>query len=103
MKNFKLLAVTLLMFVGMANTFAKDKPKTKEVVYECSVDCHECKEKIMKNIPYEKGVKSVEVDIPNQLVTVAFRDDKNTTEGVGKALEKLGYEVQVKKKPTDKK
>jgi len=103
MKNFKLLAVTLLLFIGVATTFAKDKPTTKKVTYECSVDCHSCKEKIMKNIPYEKGVKEVKVDIPNQLVTVSFRSDKNTTENIKKSIAKLGYEVKVKKTPQPKK
>ena len=98
MKNLKLLIATIALFIGITTVEAKDKPKVKEVVYECSVDCHKCKEKIMKNIPYEKGVKKVNVDIPKKLVTVSFREDKNTTEGVKKALEKLGYEVKVKKK-----
>ena len=103
MKNFKLLIATLILFIGVSTTFAKDKPKTKKVTYECSIDCHKCKEKIMKNIPYEKGVKSVEVDIPNKLVTVSFREDKNSVENIKKAIEKLDYEVKVKKNTEKKK
>ena len=97
MRKMKLLTVSLLLFVGMASVFAKDDPKVKKVTYTCTVDCHSCEEKIMKNIPYEKGVKKVEVDIEKQLVTVSFRKDKNTTEGIEKALEKLGYQAEVKK------
>ena len=103
MKNFKLLVVTLLLFVGITTTFAKDKPTTKQVTYVCSIDCHSCKDKIMKNIPYEKGVKKVEVDIPNKLVTVSFRDDKNTDIGIEKAIKKLGFEAKIKKSPAAKK
>ncbi|WP_066629146.1 heavy-metal-associated domain-containing protein [Labilibacter marinus] len=95
MKNLKLVLATLILFIGVTSSFAKDKPKVKEVTYSCSVDCHSCKEKIMKNIPYEKGVKSVNVNIEDKLVTVSFREDKNTTEGVKKALEKLDYDVKV--------
>lgn len=92
----KLLTVTLLLFMGMASAFAKDDPKVKKVTYTCTVDCHSCEEKIMKNIPYEKGVKKVEVDIENQLVTVSFREDKNNVEGIKKAIDKLGYNAEVK-------
>ncbi|SMO44441.1 Copper chaperone CopZ [Saccharicrinis carchari] len=101
MKKMKLLTVTLLLFMGMASTFAKDDPKLKKVTYTCNVDCHTCKEKIMKNIPYEKGVKKVEVDIKNQLVTVTFRKDKNTTEKINKAIDKLGYQAKVKQPETN--
>ncbi|MGQ1784204.1 MULTISPECIES: heavy-metal-associated domain-containing protein [unclassified Saccharicrinis] len=99
----KLVIATLVLLIGATTAFAKEKPKTKQIVFECSVDCHSCEEKIMKNIPYEKGVKKVEVDIPGKLVTVSFREDKNTSDGVKKALEKLGYEVRVKKEIARKK
>lgn len=102
MKKMKLLTVTLLLFMGMASTFAKDDSKVKEVTYTCTIDCSSCKDKIMKNIPYEKGVKKVEVDIEKQLVIVSFREDKNSTEGIKKAIDKLGFQAEVKKKaPTN--
>lgn len=102
MKNLKLVLATLILFVGVSTSFAKEKAKVKKVTYSCSIDCHSCKEKIMKSLPYEKGVKSVDVNIEDKLVTVAFKEDKNTTEGVKKALEELDYEVSVKK-ATEKK
>lgn len=101
MRKVKLWTATLMLFVGMASAFAKETPKVKEVTYTCTIDCHSCKEKIMKNIPYEKGVRKVEVDVENQLVTVSFREDKNTSEGIEKAIDKLGYEAEVKKPEVD--
>ncbi len=104
MKNLKLLFAIMILFIGLTTTFAKDKKaEVKEVTYTCSVDCHACKEKIMKNIPYEKGVKKVVVDLDNKLVTVAFKEDKNSTEKIQKALEDLGYEASVKEKEAPKK
>ena len=102
MKNFKIYVTAIILFVSIA-TFAQDKPTVKEVTYSCSIDCHSCKEKIMKNIPYEKGVKKVVVDIEKQLVTVSFKEDKNTQEGIEKAIEKLGYTAEVKTKEVPKK
>ncbi len=104
MKNLKLLLTVVILFIGLTTTYAKDKKaEVKEVTYTCSVDCHACKEKIMKNIPYEKGVKKVIVDLDKKLVTVAFREDKNSTENIEKALEDLGYEAEVKKDAPKKK
>ena len=102
MKKMKLLTVALLLFMGMTSVLAKDDPKVKKVTYTCTVDCHSCEEKIMKNIPYEKGVKKVEVDIEKQLVTVSFRTDKNTTEGIEKAIDDLGYQAEVQKPEAEK-
>ncbi len=104
MKNLKFLIAAVILFIGITTTYAKDKKaELKEVTYTCSVDCHACKEKIMKNIPYEKGVKKVVVDLDKKLVTVAFREDKNSTENIEKALENLGYEASVKEKEAPKK
>ncbi len=100
MKNLKLIITTIILFAGITTSFAQNKKKeVKEVTYTCSLDCHSCKEKIMKNIPYEKGVKKVDVDLDTKLVTVAFREDKNSTDNIKKALEDLGFETTVNEKP----
>ncbi len=100
MKNLLLVMVLAFAFLTVE---AKDKNKVIEVTYECSVDCHACKEKIMNNITYEKGVKFVNVDLDTKLVTVKYREDKNTKDDIKKAIEKLGYETkEVKKEETKK-
>jgi copper chaperone CopZ len=91
----KLITFIAAVLMSTSMVFAKEKPKVKEVTYSCEIDCHSCKDKIMKNIPYEKGVKKVVVDMDKKKVTVAFREDKNTTEEIEKAIEKLGYAAEV--------
>ncbi|MCW3806603.1 heavy-metal-associated domain-containing protein [Plebeiibacterium marinum] len=98
MKNLKLVIATLILTIGFTTSFAqKKKAEVKEVTYICSIDCHSCKNKIMKNIPYEKGVKSVVVDIPTKEVKVTYKSDKNNIENIEKAIEKLGFTAEVKK------
>ncbi|WP_075601761.1 heavy-metal-associated domain-containing protein [Saccharicrinis aurantiacus] len=92
MKN---LLLVLLFTLSVNLVSAKEKGTVKQVTYECSIDCHDCKEKIMKNISYEKGVKSIQVDIPTKLVKIKYRDDKTDSDKLKKALEKLGYETKV--------
>ncbi|MBN2167025.1 MAG: cation transporter [Marinilabiliaceae bacterium] len=82
---FVIVTALLMSVVSMA--------QNKKAVYQCSIDCVSCKEKIMKNIPYEKGVKAVDVDIDSKMVTIEYKTDKNTVVNLQKALVKLGYQT----------
>lgn len=95
MKTLIVLALAVMGLTVTANA-GNEKKATKTVTYEVSLHCESCKNKVEKNIPYEKGVKDLKVDLEKKTVTVTFREDKNTTEGIRKALEKLGYTATVK-------
>ena len=70
------------------------KKNEKTVIFNANLHCESCKAKVEKNIPYEKGVKDLKVDMKTQTITVTFREDKNTTENLQKAIEKLNIEVK---------
>lgn len=89
---------TITLIALFISTFSM--AQTEKIMYQCNFDCPSCEEKVMKNIPYEKGVKAVEVFYGENLVTVEFKESKNTTEGIQKALVKLGYNTQVMGTPT---
>ncbi|MBQ3516041.1 MAG: cation transporter, partial [Lachnospiraceae bacterium] len=42
------------------------------VVFTTDLDCHHCAQKVLNTIPYEKGIKDVQVDVPTKTVTVKF-------------------------------
>lgn len=93
--------MSLLLAVGTAFALSAqdkkdDKAKTETVVYDVALHCASCKAKVEKNIPYEKGVKDLVVDLPNKTVTVTFDPTKNTAEGLRKAIEKLGYKATLR-------
>ena len=92
MKTFKVLftAFTLLFF-GM-NAQAQGK-KTETVKIKTSSVCNMCKATLEKGIAYEKGVKSVNLDVPTQMLTVEYRADKNNVEELRKAVTQLGYDA----------
>jgi copper chaperone CopZ len=103
MKNLlKLLSLVMILSISLT-TNAKDKKEIKEVTYVTSVDCNHCKMTIMKNIPYEKGVKDVKVDVPTKEVTVKYLADKNSEDKLADAIVKLGYTVKVKNAEESKK
>ena len=50
-----------------------------------------CENRIMKNIPYEKGILKTVVNLPAQSVTLIFKKSKTDKTAIGKAFQKLGY------------
>lgn len=96
MKTMNFILALVVVMLASAGVYAEKKeakPKTKTVVYKATLHCESCKAKVEKNIPYEKGVKDLKVDLKAQTVTVTFREDKNTQEKIQKAIEKLKIPV----------
>lgn len=93
MNTIKLMIVTLCMVIGASALSAQTKKDTKEaeVTFKTSIECHSCEQKIKKNIPFEKGVKDVSVNVEKKEVTIKYRTDKTDKEKLQKAIEKLGY------------
>ncbi|MDC1105073.1 cation transporter [Prolixibacteraceae bacterium] len=97
MKIVKSLLPLFLMFVFLSPIMAKREKNIETVTFLCSIDCYHCKKKIMKNIPFEKGVVRVIVSIESKEVQVSFKKDKTDREKLEEAIEKLGYDAEVKK------
>ncbi|MCG8581443.1 MAG: heavy-metal-associated domain-containing protein [Bacteroidales bacterium] len=94
----KKLIVLMVMALFVFNTYAEDKKKkVSEVTYKVEMDCQSCVNKITKNIPFEKGVKDLNVDFEGQTVTVKYREDKTNKESLVKAFEKLDFKVEEQK------
>lgn len=93
MKTIKLFLAIAVMFTAV-NVSNAQKKGTKTVVYNAELHCENCKAKIEKNIPYEKGVKDLKVDLAANTVTVTFQENKNTQEDIQKAIEKLQVPVK---------
>ncbi len=96
MKTFRILTLTLLLAAGTsfalgAQDRKDNKAKTETVVFDVSLHCDDCKARVEKRIPFEKGVKDLTVDLEKKTVTVTFDPRKNTAEGLRKAIQALGY------------
>ena len=87
----KILVITLLGFFPVI-TIAQVKSKNMQTIkFSTSIDCVSCVNKIMTNLPQEKGIKDVNCDLKTKEVTVAYQKDKNSDEEIQKSLEKLGF------------
>ncbi|MBN2255075.1 MAG: heavy-metal-associated domain-containing protein [Deltaproteobacteria bacterium] len=101
MKRNQIVTVTLLLFFSSfaLNAQEKNKKEISTVKFETSIDCENCVNTIMKNIPFEKGVKDVKCDLTTREVTVQYQKDKNKPEQLKRAIEKLGFTAkEVKEK-----
>ena len=88
---FTLIAI-LAMTVFSANAEILDKKDKKaEVTFLVSMTCENCQKRIESNIPYEKGVTDLEVDLPNKLVTIKYRKDKTTADKLKAAIKEMGF------------
>jgi periplasmic mercuric ion binding protein len=101
-RNHLITALILLIFSSVTlSAQEKSKKELQTVRFETSIDCENCVNTIMKNIPYIKGVKDVKCDLPTKEVTVKYQDGKTTPDLLKRSIEKLGYtakEVTEKKK-----
>jgi copper chaperone CopZ len=90
-----ILAVVVSTNLNVLAQTDKSSKTIETVVFNVNTHCQSCKAKIEHHMTFEKGVKSVIADIETQTVTLSFRTDKNTVEGLKKALESLDYKVSL--------
>ena len=88
----KLLAIFVALFAF--SVYAKD---IQELVVTTTppMSCQNCENRIKGNLRFEKGVKKIETNLAEQLVTVTFDADKTTPEAIEEAFSKIGYKVEV--------
>ena len=68
--------------------------KTETVTFKTNIHCKNCIKKVNDNIPFEKGVKDLEISLEDKLVTVTFDPSKTDEATLAKAIEKLGYTAE---------
>jgi len=97
--------VFLLGIQTVSAQVKKEATKDETVVFSVNIDCHSCEQKIVKNIPYERGVKDVDTNLEKQLVTIKFQSGRTDKNKLKKSIEKLGFtceevKQQATKQPT---
>ena len=109
MKNlFKTVAALMfiqLLFALPMNVLGQDKKqkaaKTDTLNCWVSMSCEKCVANIEKNIPFEKGVTDLKVDLPTKMVKITYKTNKTNPEKLEKAIKKLGYKTEIiPNKPT---
>ena len=102
MKTMQNLLITVLLLSVPFILTAQDKSKgTETVKFITSIDCENCVNNVMKNIPFEKGVKDVKCDLETKEVAITYQKNRNNPDQLKKAIEKLGFTAKVEKEEAD--
>ena len=72
---------------------AKKDKSTEKIGIQTSAQCEMCKERLEKEMAFEKGVKSVELDLETKVLTISYRTDKTDPAKLRKAVSKIGYDA----------
>lgn len=99
MKKIILMCLVALLGIGVANAQEPKKAEKKSVTttFVTDIDCAGCAKKVNNTIPYEKGVKDVEVNVEEKTVTVTYDPAKTNDETLVKAFTKIKIKAEPKK------
>ena len=98
MKRYLIITLALLLIAGTA-AFAQDKKQKKqadirEVTFVTTIDCKNCVKKVEANLPYEKGIKDMKVNLEDKTIWIKYDADKTDKAKLAAAIVKLGYEAE---------
>ena len=98
MKKIVLMCLVALFGIGIANAQEPKNAVKKSVTVEfvTHIDCAGCAKKVTNTIPYEKGVKDVQVDVATKTVTVTYDPAKTNNETLVKAFSKIKIKAEAK-------
>lgn len=94
MKKIILMCLVALFSVCVVNAQQpRDEKKSVTVEFVTDIDCAGCAKKVTNTIPYERGVKDVQVDVATKTVTVTFDPTKTNEETLIRAFQKIKIQV----------
>ncbi|NMB36724.1 MAG: heavy-metal-associated domain-containing protein [Bacteroidales bacterium] len=108
MKQFiKILLAVVIVAMFSFNADAQNRKKREEniaeVTFVSSIDCAGCVKKVEGNIPYEKGVRDLKVNLEDQTIYIKYDATKTDKEKLAAAIVKLGYTAEEKVAEEEKK
>jgi mercuric ion binding protein len=85
MKNILILFLICLSFWSLA------QENEGKIAIQTSAVCEMCKETIEYDLTFTKGIKFVELNLDNKVVSVEFNPKKTTPSDIKKQITMLGY------------
>ena len=92
----KIIIMLTAALLGFGVSYAdngRSEKKSVTTVFTTDIDCPHCSKKILDTIPYERGVKDVQVDVPTKTVTVTYDPAKSSDEALTKAFTAIKVKV----------
>lgn len=94
MKTIRIIFTTAFMVCCFNAKSANKVVKDTTICLRVEMDCMSCKQKIEKNIAFEKGVKALDVDFAKKTVTIKYHKEKNTPQQLKQSIENLKYKAE---------
>ncbi|MFD1143122.1 heavy-metal-associated domain-containing protein [Larkinella insperata] len=82
-----------LLFLTFGLTAQAGDDKEKEVKIKTSAICSMCKERIERNLAFEKGIKESNLDLKDKVVTVKYNPKKTDVAKIKANISKTGYDA----------
>lgn len=79
------LAFLSISWMGLAQS------NVKTVAIKTSAVCEMCKDRLEKDLTFEKGVKSVNLDLETKVLNIAYLDGKTNPDLLRKRVTMVGY------------
>ena len=88
---------TILALAAIAFSFSAFAKDIQELVVTTNppMHCENCENKIKNNLRFEKGIKKIQTNVPEQKVTIEYDAEKTNPANIENAFSKIGYEVKV--------
>ncbi|HTX89468.1 MAG TPA: heavy metal-associated domain-containing protein [Bacteroidales bacterium] len=94
MKTKSILGVmTLFLFLGFALGGYAQAKKDETIKIKTSAVCGSCKTRIEKGLSDKAGIKDVNLDVTNKIVTISYNPSKITPDQIRLEISKLGYDA----------
>jgi periplasmic mercuric ion binding protein len=94
MKNmFRYFITLFVLIIGLNITFATGQNNKEVLKIKTSAVCGMCKDRIEKNIAFEKGVSEIALDIKTKVATITYNPKKTNPDNIKHAISKLGYDA----------
>lgn len=92
----KKINLTLLLIAFAITAEAQ----VKSIGIKTSAVCEMCKARLEKDLTFEKGVKSVSLDLETKILNIAYLDGKTSPDVLRKRVTLVGYHAdQLKRDP----
>jgi cation transport ATPase len=89
--------LAILFFITLAFTV---EAQVKQIGIKTSAVCEMCKARLEKDLTFEKGVKSVNLDLETKVLNIAYLDGKTNPDILRKRVTLVGYHAdQLKRDP----
>jgi mercuric ion binding protein len=87
-----IIIITLITFAVAANA------QTEKVEIQTSAICKMCKDRIERDLAFEKGVKTSELDLETKIITVEYNTKKTNPEKIKTRITEIGYNADDKER-----